>query len=81
MAEYNALLIGLQLAHEMEVRYLEAYGDSKLIINQVKVSMRSVTKIWYLIITQSSKWLIYLMAFISVMCPDLKILRPMLWLH
>ena len=36
MAEYNALLIGLQLAHEMEARYLEAYGDSKLIINQVK---------------------------------------------
>ena len=36
MAEYNALLIGLQLAHEMGVRYLEAYRDSKLIINQVK---------------------------------------------
>ena len=36
VAEYNALLIGLQLAHGMEVRYLEAYGDSKLIINQVK---------------------------------------------
>ena len=36
VAEYNALLIGLQLAHEMGVRYLETYGDSKLIINQVK---------------------------------------------
>jgi len=35
VAEYNALLIGLQLAHEMGVRYLETYGDSKL-INQVK---------------------------------------------
>jgi len=33
VAEYNALLIGLQLAHEMGVRYLEAYDDSKLIIN------------------------------------------------
>ena len=29
VTEYNALLIGLQLAHE-------AYGDSKLIVNQVK---------------------------------------------
>jgi len=37
VAEYNALLIGLQLAHEMRVRYLEAYGDSNLIVNQVKV--------------------------------------------
>jgi len=30
------LLIGLQLAQRMGIRYLEAYGDSKLIINQVK---------------------------------------------
>jgi len=36
VAEYNALLIGFQLAHEMGVRYLEAYGESKLIINQVR---------------------------------------------
>ena len=36
VAGYNALLIGLQLAHEMGVRYLEAYGDSKLIVSQVK---------------------------------------------
>jgi len=36
VTEYNALLIGLQLAHEMGVRYLEAYGDSKLIANPVK---------------------------------------------
>ena len=32
----NALLIGFQLAHEMGVRYLEAYGNSKLIVNQLK---------------------------------------------
>ena len=36
VAEYNALLIGLQLAHKMWVCYLKGYGDSKLIINQVK---------------------------------------------
>ena len=36
VARYNALLIGLQLAHGTGVRYLEAYGDSKLIINLVK---------------------------------------------
>jgi len=34
--EYNALLIGIQLAHEMGICYLEVYGDSKLIVNQVK---------------------------------------------
>ena len=36
VAVYNALLIGLQLAHKMGVRYLKAYGDSRLIVNQVK---------------------------------------------
>src|SRR2546430_15877186 len=34
VAEYNALLIGLHLAHQLGVRNLQAYGDSELIINQ-----------------------------------------------
>ena len=36
VVEYNALLIGLQLTQQMGARHLEAYGDSKLIISQVK---------------------------------------------
>ena len=36
VAEYNALLIGLQLAQQMGMWNREAYGDSKLIISQVK---------------------------------------------
>jgi len=36
MTEYNALIIGLRLTQHMEVQYLEAYSDSKLIVNQVK---------------------------------------------
>ena len=55
MAEYNALLIGLQLAHEMGVRYLEAYGIQNSSLIRLKGNMRSVTEIWYLIIMQSSK--------------------------
>jgi len=35
MAEYNAFLIGMQIAEEIGVRNLKAYGDSKLIVNQV----------------------------------------------
>src|SRR4051812_29349094 len=35
VAEYNALLIGLQLAHQLRVRKLQAYGDSELVINQL----------------------------------------------
>src|SRR4051812_48555718 len=36
VAEYNALLIGLLLAHQLGVRNLQAYGDSELIINQLR---------------------------------------------
>jgi len=36
MAEYNALLIRIQIAKEIGVRNLEAYDDSKLIVNQVR---------------------------------------------
>src|SRR3954469_9927383 len=37
VAEYNALLIGLQLVHQLGVRNLQAYDDSELIVNQLRV--------------------------------------------
>src|SRR3954463_5795954 len=36
VAEYNALLIGLQLAHQLGVRNLQGYGDSELVVNQLR---------------------------------------------
>ena len=36
VAEYNTLLIGIQITDEIGVKNLEAYGDSNLIINQVR---------------------------------------------
>jgi ribonuclease HI len=44
VTEYNALLIGLELARDLGVRHLEAYGDSKLAVNQVReeVEVRNV---------------------------------------
>lgn len=35
VAEYNALLIGIKIAGDLGIRYIKAYGDSLLIINQV----------------------------------------------
>ena len=81
MAEYNALLVGLQLAHEMGVRYLEAYGDSKLIINQVKgeynVRHEYLVPYYHAVIKTANLF----EGFSSVTCTDLKIPRPTLWLH
>lgn len=34
--EYNALLIGMKIAYEIGVQKLEVYGDSILIVNQVR---------------------------------------------
>ena len=36
MAEDNAPLIGMQFAEETGIKHLEAYNDSKLIVNQVR---------------------------------------------
>ena len=36
VAEYNAILIGMQNTDEIGVKNLEVYGDAKLIINQVR---------------------------------------------
>src|SRR3954465_1491494 len=36
VAEYNALLIGMKIAHGLGIKNLEAYGDSRLIVWQVQ---------------------------------------------
>jgi len=81
VAEYNALLIGLQLAHEMGVRYLEAYGDSKLIINQIKgeyeVRHEDLVPYHHAVIKMANLFNGFYVSHVS----DLKILRPVLWLH
>lgn len=40
MTEYNALLIGLQIARKLGVKNLQAYGDSKLIVCQVRAEYK-----------------------------------------
>ncbi|XP_020245228.1 uncharacterized protein LOC109823364 [Asparagus officinalis] len=36
MVEYNALFIGLDITKQLRVKHLEVYGDSQLIVNQIK---------------------------------------------
>jgi len=54
VAEYNALLIKMQLAEEIGVKHLEAHGDSKLIVNQVHEEYEVLFEDLMLIITQPS---------------------------
>ena len=81
VAEYNALLIGLQLTHRMGVRYLEAYDDSKLIINQFKgeyeVRHEDLVPYYHTVIKMANLF----DAFTSGTYLDLRILRQMLLLH
>jgi len=35
VAEYQALILGLQMALEMGIKGLDLYGDSQLVINQL----------------------------------------------
>ncbi|MGV7988771.1 reverse transcriptase-like protein [Mycobacterium kansasii] len=36
-AEYRALIIGMEIAHQMGIKLLHIFGDSKLIINQLTI--------------------------------------------
>jgi len=78
VAEYNALLIGPQLAQHMGVQNLEAYGDSKLIINQVKgeCDVRHEDLIPFTM--KPLSWPTHLMASTLAMCLASKIQRRML---
>jgi len=78
VAKYIVLLIGLQLAQQMGVQYLEAYGDSKLIINQVKdeYEVRHEDLISYH--HAAIQLAIHLKASTSVMYPAFKIKRQTL---
>ncbi|GKV29470.1 hypothetical protein SLEP1_g38397 [Rubroshorea leprosula] len=42
MAEYEALLLGLQLALELKVTAIQVYSDSQLMVNQINSIARSV---------------------------------------
>ena len=35
MTEYQALILGLQIAIEIGIKSLDVYGDSQLVINQL----------------------------------------------
>ena len=56
LAQYNALSIGMQIANDIGIKNLEAYGDSKLIVNQLRGEYEVIHETWYLIITQLSTW-------------------------
>ena len=56
VAEYNALLIGMQFADEIGVKNLEAYGDSKLISAKFAGSTKSDMRTSYPTTTQLSTW-------------------------
>ncbi|KAL0448801.1 UNVERIFIED_CONTAM: hypothetical protein Slati_1436500 [Sesamum latifolium] len=44
-AEYEALVIGMRMAHEAEARHLLAYSDSQLIVKQVEASYEAKEEI------------------------------------
>jgi ribonuclease HI len=36
MAEYKACIMGIEEAIDLRIKYLDAYGDSTLVVNQIK---------------------------------------------
>ena len=55
MAEYEALLHGLRLAKEMNIKRIRCFGDSDLVAQQVLELGTPRMQIWRLIEEQSSR--------------------------
>ena len=47
VAEYEACILGLQVAIEKKIKKLNVYGDSALVIFQLKCEGRLKTQSWY----------------------------------
>ena len=77
MAEYNALLIDFQLSHEMGVRYLEVYGDSKQSEGEYEVRNEDLVPYYHAVIEMANLF----DGFTSVTFLDPRILGPMLLRH
>src|SRR4051812_12320491 len=75
VTEYNVILIGLEVAKEVGARKLEAYGDSMLIVNQVRqeYEVRHEDLIPYY--EAASKWRRNSTASTSNICPSAKCIR------
>jgi len=56
VAEYNTLLMGMQIANEIGVKNFKAYCDSKLIVNQVRGEYEVRYEDLCHITTQTSTW-------------------------
>ena len=81
VTKYNALLIDLQLTQQTKIQYLEGYGDSKLIVNQVKeeheVRHEDLIPYHHATIKSANSF----NGFYIAMCIASKIQRQMLQLH
>jgi len=55
-AEYEALLYGLRLAISLGIKRLLVYGDSKLVVQQVKKNGTATMKEWMTMLQKSVSW-------------------------
>jgi len=55
-AEYEALLYGLRLAISLGIKSLLVYGDSKLVVQQIKKNGTATMKEWMTMLQKSVSW-------------------------
>jgi len=55
-AEYEALLYGLRLAISLGIKRLLVYGDSKLVVQQIKKNGTATMKEWMTMLQKSVSW-------------------------
>jgi hypothetical protein len=77
--EYEALLFGLDILHDMVVKYVEAYGDSLLVVQQVSKVCQCLNGFLNAYLDKCLDVISCMDEFVIIMCHERKILELMLW--
>jgi hypothetical protein len=78
--DYEALLFGLEILHDMGVKHVEAYGDYLLVVQQVSKVCQCLNDFLNAYLDKCLDIMSGMDEFVFVMCHERKILELMLWL-
>jgi ribonuclease HI len=78
--EYEALLLGLEILHDMGVKHVEAYGDSLLVVQQVSKVCQCLNGFLNAYLDKCLDIISYMDEFVIYHVPREENLELMLWL-
>ena len=81
MAEYEACIMGLEECIDLRIKHLDVYGDSALVVNQIRVSGKRISLVLFHIGITRGGFQRYLLKLTSTIFLEMRIGWQTLLLH